>query len=77
MKRGDELQLPPVPEDSSLIAPPTASKEHGAGVNIFAQQDYCYRLTTMMRFHDELLVTILGKYGNAKDVSSRHRSGLR
>ena len=59
VKSGDELQLPPVPEDSSLLAPPTGSKEHAAGVKIFAQQDYCYRLTTMTRFDDELLVTIL------------------
>ena len=61
VKCGDELQLPPVPEDSSVLAPPTDSKEHAAGVKIFAQQGYCYRLTTMMRFHDELLVRILRK----------------
>ena len=58
---GDELQLPPVPESSSLLAPPTGSQEHAAGVKIFAQQDFCYRLTTMMRFDDELLVGILAK----------------
>ena len=75
VKSGDELQLPPVPEDSSLLAPPTGSKEHAAGVKIFAQQDYCYRLTTMMRFDDELLVTILGKRGNLEGVSLLHRSG--
>ena len=39
VKCGGELQLPPVPEDSSLLAPPTASKVYGAGVMIFAQQD--------------------------------------
>ena len=36
VKCGDELQLPPVPEDSSVLAPPTGSKEHAAGVKIFA-----------------------------------------
>jgi len=59
---GDELQLPPVPETASLLAPVEGrSDEHVAGVRIFKDRDYVCRLTTAMRFTDEVLVRILQK----------------
>ena len=59
---GDELQLPPVPASAGLFADLTqASTEHLAGVEIFKQKDYVYRLSTMKRFTDETLVAILTK----------------
>ena len=59
---GDELQLPPVPASAGLFADVAgAATEHLAGVEIFKQKDYVYRLRTMKRFHDETLVSILQK----------------
>ena len=59
---GDELQLPPVPESKGLFADLTnAAPEHAAGVQIFRQKDYVYRLQTMMRFTDPVLISILAK----------------
>ena len=59
---GDELQLPPVPFESSLIAPlDGASDEHKAGVSIFAGLKHVYRLSTAMRFDDPVLIGILTK----------------
>ena len=59
---GDELQLPPVPACAGLFADMTGvSTEHKAGVQIFGQKDYVYRLSTMKRFTDETLVSILTK----------------
>ena len=50
---GDELQLPPVPHEASLLAPlEGCSDEHKAGVAIFAGLKHVYRLTTAMRFDD-------------------------
>jgi len=58
----DELQLPPVPAPAGLCADVAgAATEHLAGVEIFKQKDYVYRLTTMKRFHDETLISILQK----------------
>ena len=59
---GDELQLPPVPETASMLAPVEGrSDEHVAGVRIFKERDYVCRLTTAMRFTDDVLVRILQK----------------
>ena len=50
---GDELQLPPVPMQASLLAPlEGCSDEHKAGVAIFSGFKHVYRLTTAMRFDD-------------------------
>ena len=59
---GDELQLPPVPASAGLFAEQSeAATEHLAGVEIFKQKDYVYRLSTMKRFTDATLVSILTK----------------
>ena len=59
---GDELQLPPVPMQASLLAPlKGCSDEHKAGVGIFSGFKHVYRLTTAMRFDDDMLVSILAK----------------
>ena len=59
---GDELQLPPVPKEASLLAPlEGCSDEHKAGVAIFAGIKHVYRLTTAMRFDDPVLIAILAK----------------
>ena len=48
---GDELQLPPVPASAGLSAEQNqAATEHLAGVEIFNQKDYVYRLGTMKQF---------------------------
>ena len=59
---GDELQLPPVPASAGLFAElHHAATEHLAGVEIFKQKDYVYRLTTMKRFTDATQISILTK----------------
>ena len=59
---GDELQLPPVPMQASLLAPlEGCSDEHKAGVAIFSGFKHVYRLTTAMRFDDPVLIAILAK----------------
>ena len=59
---GDELQLPPVPPSAGLFADlAEASTVHRAGVELFRQKDYAYRLATMKRFTDATLITVLGK----------------
>ena len=59
---GDELQLPPVPASAGLFADPVgASTEHLAGLELFKQKDYVYRLRTMKRFTDQTLIEILTK----------------
>ena len=59
---GDELQLPPVPPAAGLFADlDGASMIHRAGVELFRQKDYVYRLATMKRFSDPTLVSILTK----------------
>ena len=59
---GDELQLPPVPASAGLFAEQTqAATEHLAGVEIFKQKDYVYRLSTMKRFTDATQISILTK----------------
>ena len=59
---GDELQLPPVPMEASLLAPLDGTvDEHKAGVAIFSGFRHVCRLTTAMRFDDPTLIAILGK----------------
>ena len=59
---GDELQLPPVPASAGLFADQRqAATEHLAGVEIFKQKDYVYRLSTMKRFTDATQISILTK----------------
>lgn len=59
---GDELQLPPVPASAGLFAElEDVSAEHRAGLQIFKQKDYVYRLTTMKRFKDDIQISILTK----------------
>ena len=59
---GDELQLPPVPMEASLLAPVEGtSDEHKAWVCIFGGFRQVYRLSTAMRFDDEELISILAK----------------
>ena len=59
---GDELQLPPVPASAGLFAELNqAATEHLAGVAIFKQKDYVYRLSTMKRFTDATQISILTK----------------
>ena len=59
---GDELQLPPVPAFAGMFAEQSqAATEHLAGVEIFKQKDYVYRLITMKRFTDATLIAILTK----------------
>ena len=59
---GDELQLPPVPASAGLFADTAqAATEHLAGVEIYKQKDYVYRLSTMIRFTDATLISILTK----------------
>ena len=61
-KAGDELQLPPVPFEHSLLASTeTTSDEHKAGVHIFGGFTHVYRLETAMRFQDDTLIAILRK----------------
>ena len=59
---GDELQLPPVPASAGLFAEQSqTATEHLAGVEIFKQKDYVYRLSTMKRFTDATQISILTK----------------
>ena len=59
---GDELQLPPVPASAGLFSELNqAATEHLAGVAIFKQKDYVYRLSTMKRFTDATQISILTK----------------
>ena len=59
---GDELQLPPVPASSGFFAEQSdVATEHMAGVQIFKQKDYVYRLSTMKRFTDDTQIAILAK----------------
>ena len=59
---GDELQLPPVPATSGLFADLAgASTVHLAGVDLFRQKDYVYKLSTMKRFTDDTQIQVLTK----------------
>ena len=75
---GDELQLPPVPMEASLLAPlEGTSDEQKAGVAIFEGLRHVYRLTTAMRFDDDVLIRILEKMrtpGGVKLSPSEWRS---
>jgi hypothetical protein len=59
---GDELQLPPVPMQAGLFAPiEGTSHEQKAAVKILNSFTHVYRLTTAMRFQDDVLRAILRK----------------
>ena len=59
---GDELQMPPVPASSGFLAEQgDKATEHMAGLQIFKQKDYVYRLSTMKRFTDDTQISILTK----------------
>lgn len=69
---GDELQLPPVPASAGLFADTVgASTEHLAGLELFKQKDYVYRLSTMKRFTDQTLIDILTKMRTAGGAKLR------
>ena len=56
----DHLQLPPVPEKSSMLAPlEGTSNEHKVGAKIFRNVEHVFRFNTAMRFTDETLIEIL------------------
>lgn len=56
----DHLQLPPVPESSSMLAPMEGtSDEHKAGASIFRNAELVFQFNTAMRFTDETLIQIL------------------
>ena len=56
----DHLQLPPVPESSSMLAPlEGTSDEHKVGAKIFRNAELVFQFCTAMRFSDETLIQIL------------------
>ena len=56
----DHLQLPPVPESSSMLAPlEGTSNEHKVGAKIFRNAELVFQFNTAMRFTDEILMQIL------------------
>ena len=56
----DHLQLPPVPESSSMLAPlEGTSNEHKVGAKIFRNAERVFQFSSAMRFTDETLVQIL------------------
>ena len=70
---GDELQLPPVPIQHSLLASlEGTSYEHKAGVRMFSGFEHVYRLTAM-RFNDPTLVPAENAHAGRQ---SRWRNGL-
>ena len=56
----DHLQLPPVPESSSMLAPlEGTSDEHKVGARIFRNAEFVFQFHTAMRFTDPILIQIL------------------
>ena len=56
----DHLQLPPVPESSSMLAPlEGTSNEHKVGAKIFRNAELVFQFSSAMRFSDETLIQIL------------------
>ena len=56
----DHLQLPPVPESSSMLAPfEGTSDEHKVGAKIFRNAELVFQFNTAMRFTDKTLIQIL------------------
>lgn len=56
----DHLQLPPVPESNSMLAPfEGTSDEHKVGAAIFRNSDFVFQFHTAMRFTDQTLIEIL------------------
>ena len=63
---GDELQLPPVPMQAGPFAPiEGTSHEQKTAVKILNTFKHVYRLTTAMRFQDDVLKSILEKMRRA------------
>ncbi len=59
---GDELQFPPIPKEGGLLAPIVGTSDgRKVAARIFSNFTYVYRLTTAMRFHDDVLIEILRK----------------
>lgn len=59
---GDHLQLPPVPQRTSLLAPlDNATPEHKTGAAIFSNMPAVIAMSTAMRFNDDTLRSILAK----------------
>ena len=57
---GDHLQLPPVPESSSLLAPvEQSSKEHAVGASIFRNAELVFQFQKAMRFTDSKQIQLL------------------
>ena len=53
----DHLQLPPVPETTSMLAPlEGTSNEHKVGANIFRNAELVFQFSSAMRFSDETLI---------------------
>ncbi len=78
---GDELQLPPVPETSSLLTPIEGrSKEHRCGVQIFQQQTWVIRLQTMFRFNgndsQKKILELMRQPGGCRLTTSQWRELL-
>ena len=67
---GDHLQLPPVPQSSSLLAgPERGSDEHKAALDMFCSMPKTYVMATAMRFKDDVLASILSKMRTPHGVS--------
>ena len=57
---GDHLQLPPVPESSSLLAPlEGVTNEHKVGASIFRNAELVFQFLKAMRFSDADQIAIL------------------
>ena len=57
---GDHLQLPPVPESSSLLAPlEGVTNEHKVGASIFRNAELVFQFQKAMRFSDADQIAIL------------------
>ena len=56
----DHLQLPPVPETTSMLAPlEGTSDEHKVGAKIFRNVELVFQFSSAMRFTDQTLIQIL------------------
>ena len=56
----DHLQLPPVPESSSMLAPlEGTSAAHKVGAKIFRNAELAFKFSTAMRFTEQTLIQIL------------------
>ena len=59
---GDRLQLPPVPKSSGLLAPLEGTRdEPKVGAAMLNKVKYLFEMHAMMRFTDDILISILKK----------------